>query len=69
MTAANDIGYLHFGSGTAGPFLTRSVPVKNEHGDRWLARWDGKWRRVHIQVGRTFITYRGEKVTIQIEGV
>ena len=64
-----DIGYLQHGAGTSGPFSTESVHVKHEFADRWLARFEGKWRRVHIQVNRTFIVYKGEKITILIEGV
>lgn len=59
-----DLGYLQHG-----PFRTESVPIKNEYADRWLARYEGKWRRVHMQVNRLFIVYRGERITIQIEGV
>lgn len=66
---SNEIGYLHHGSGTQGPFRAERVHVKNEYGDRWLAYFEGKWRCVHIQVRRTFIVYRGEKITIQITGV
>lgn len=64
-----DVGYLQHGKGTAGPFRTERVTVKNEYADRWLAHFEGKWRRVHIQVRHTFIVYRGERITIQIEGV
>ena len=64
-----DKGYLQHGAGMAGPFHTEAVSVKNEYADEWLARFEGKWRRVHIQVGRTFIVFRGEKINIQIEGV
>lgn len=64
-----DKGYLQHGAGTAGPFRTESVSVKNEYGDRWLAFFEGKWRRVHIQLRRTFIQYRGERIKIQIDGV
>lgn len=65
----SDHGYLQHGAGTAGPFLTEQVPVKNEYADRWLALYEGKWRRVHIQVRRLYIVYRGEKIKIVIEGV
>lgn len=65
----HEIAYLQHGAGTAGPFRTEAVRVKHEYLDRWLARFEGRWRRVHIQVKRTFIVYRGEKITIQIEGV
>lgn len=64
-----DIGYLHHGQGTIGPFRTESVKVKNEYGSKWLARFEGKWRRVHIQLKRTYIVYNGQKINIQIEGV
>lgn len=64
-----DYGYLQHGAGTAGPFRTERVAVKNEYADKWLARFEGKWRRVHIQLKRTFIVFQGEKITIQIEGV
>lgn len=65
----SDIGYLHHGEGTNGPFRTESVRVKNECLDRWLARFEGRWRRVHIQVRRSYIVYHGHKITIQIEGL
>lgn len=64
-------GYLQHGTG-AGPFRTEAVPVKPDeypHAGLWLARFEGKWRRVHVQVKRTYIVYRGEKITIQIDGV
>lgn len=63
-----DVGYLQHGVGN-GPFFTQSVPIVNEYGDRWLAKFEGKWRRVHIQVNRLYIVFRGEKITIQISGV
>lgn len=63
------IGYLQHGYGTAGPFCTEAVRVKNEFGDRWLAQYEGRWRRVHIQVSRLYINFRGERIVIQIEGV
>lgn len=64
-----DIGYIQHGAGTSGPFRTEKVAVKHEHADNWLARFEGKWRKVHIQVNRLFIVYRGERLTIQIEGL
>ncbi len=69
---ATDYGYLQHGQSTQGPFRTERVPVKPDgwpHTGLWLARFDGKWRRVHVQVNRTYIIYRGEKITIQIQGV
>lgn len=64
-----DYGYLQHGKGTSGSFRTERVEIKNEYGDRWLAWFEGKWRRVHLQVKRTFIVFQGEKITIQIWGV
>jgi hypothetical protein len=63
-----ETGYLQHGNGK-GPFRTESVPVKHEYADRWLARFEGKWRRVHITVKRLYIVYTGEKITIQIDGL
>lgn len=69
MRCAVSIGYLQHGTGTNGSFRTEAVPVMNEYADRWLARFEGRWRRVHIQVRRTYIVYRGQRITIQIDGV
>ncbi len=63
------IGYLQHGQGTEGPFRTEQVSIRHEHSDHYLARYEGKWRHVHIQVNRTYIVYMGERITIQIEGV
>lgn len=63
-----EFGYLQHGTAT-GPLRTEIVAIKNEHGDRWLAFFEGKWRRVHVQVNRTYITFGSKKITIQIEGV
>jgi hypothetical protein len=65
---ASDYGYLQHGQ-QPGPFRTEKVRVKHEYADRWLAWFEGKWRRVHIQVHRTYIVFQGEKITIQIDGV
>jgi hypothetical protein len=65
-------GYLQHGAGTSGPFRTERVSIKPADWPRtgeWLARFEGKWRLVHVKVRRLFIVYRGERVTIQIEGV
>ena len=64
-----DYGYLQHGQGANGPYRTERVYVRHLHTDRWEARFEGRWRKVHIQVNRTFICYRGERITIQIEGV
>lgn len=64
-----DIGYLQHGEGTKGSFRTESVRVRHEAADRYHAFFEGRWRRVHIQVNRTYIVYQGERITIQIDGV
>ena len=51
------------------PFRTESVTVKHEYADRYLALYEGRWRLVHVAADRAYIVYRGEKITIQIEGV
>lgn len=61
--------YLQHGAGTAGPFRTERVALKHEGADRYLVRFEGRWRRVHVQVGRTFVVYRGERITAQVEGL
>lgn len=66
---ANDKGYLQHGEGTQGPFRTEAVTVRHTMPDIWHARFEGKWRLVHVQVKRLFILYQGERITIQIEGV
>lgn len=64
-----DHGYLQHGQGTDGPFRTERVTVKHQAPDIWYAYFEGAWRKVHVQVRRTYIVYRGERITIQIEGV
>lgn len=61
-------GYLQHGEGK-GPFCTESVPVRVVDPYDWYARFEGKWRKVHIQVKRLYIVYMGERITITIEGV
>ena len=63
-----ETAYLQHGQ-PPGPFRTESVTVKHEYADRYLAFYEGRWRRVHIEANRTYITYKGQrKITIQIEG-
>jgi hypothetical protein len=64
----NDFGYLQHGK-AGEPMRTEKVDIKNEYGDRWLAWYVDRWRRVYIQVNRLYIIYQGNKITIQIEGV
>jgi hypothetical protein len=61
-------GYLQHGI-APGPLRTEAVTVKHEYADRYLAWFEGKWRRVHLQMRRNYIVFRGEKITIQVEGV
>lgn len=63
------VGYLHHGEGTGWPFRTESVRVRHSHADVWHARFEGRWRKIHIQVNRTYIVYQGSRITIQIDGV
>lgn len=63
-----DYGYLQHGSGR-GPFRTERVSVRHLYLDNWEARFEGRWRKVHVQVGRLFIVYFGQRIAIQIEGV
>jgi hypothetical protein len=65
----SDYGYLQHGKGTAGPFRTERVSVKHTAPDIWHARFEGRWRKVHAQVNRLYVVYRGERITIQIQGV
>ena len=65
------LGYLQHGE-APGPMMTEPVRIKQDvwpNADKWLAFYEGKWRRVVVQVNRTFIRFDGEKITIQIEGV
>lgn len=64
-----DYGYLQHGQGTAGPFRTERVRVRHTPPGIYHAWFEGRWRVVHVQVNRLFVTYRGERITIQIEGV
>lgn len=59
-----ETGTLYFGVGGSHP-----IQVRNEYGDRWLAMYEGKWRRVYIQVKRTYIICRNVRYTIAIDGV
>lgn len=63
-----DIGYLQHGQ-APGPCRTESVRIRHSHADAWQAWYEGRWRLVHVQVKRLFIVYRGQRITIKIEGV
>ena len=64
-----EYGYLQHGAGTAGPFRTERVAIKHEAPGNWLARFEGRWRKVHVSVSKLWIVYLGEKIDIRIEGV
>lgn len=66
---AHDVAYLQHGKGTTGPFRTESVPLRHECLDSWSVRFEGRWRKVHIQINRLYVVYRGERITVQIFGV
>ena len=50
----NDYGYLQHGK-NGGPMATEKVRIRNSHLDNWQAFYMGKWRKVHVNVQRTFI--------------
>ena len=58
-----DTGFLIFGK------AKQMVPVKHLYLHEWIALYEGRWRKVHIQVKRTYIVYMGKKITIEIDGV
>ena len=60
-----NIGYLQHGEGNVEEVTIRHTGKC----DHWEARFEGKWRKVHVQVKRTFIVYMGKKITIQVWGV
>jgi hypothetical protein len=43
--------------------------VKNEGAGRWSAFVDGRWRRVHVQVNKTFVVSGSKRIPIRIDGV
>ena len=63
-----DIGYLQHGQ-APGPCRIESVQIRHTPPDVYHAWFEGHWRLVHVQVKRLFIVYRGQRITIQIEGV
>lgn len=61
-------GYLQHGT-APGPFRTERVRVNHEYADRYLVRYEGRWRRVYVGIKRCYIMYAGERITIQIDGL
>jgi len=68
-TNNTDYGYIHHGEGTNGPFMTQRVAAKMQHPFNWYVQYEGRWRKVHVKLNKVFIIYKGEKLTVQIEGV
>lgn len=64
----HDYGYLFHGK-AGEPMFTEKVRVRNLFGDNWEARFEGRWRKVHIQLKKNYIVYNKAKITIDIEGV
>lgn len=63
-----DIGYLQHGD-KATCMRTESVSVKHLYADNYQVFYEGKWRKVHIQVNRLYIVYRGNKITLTYHGL
>lgn len=63
------LGYLQHGTAPQLPLRTETVRVVHEYADRYLAFFEGKWRRVHIGTQCPFIIYYGNRIPILIEGV
>jgi len=63
MTTDIEEGYLQHGQGI-GPFRTEAVKVRHEFADNYSAFFEGRWRKVHDTMQRSFIAHNGEKITI-----
>jgi hypothetical protein len=68
-SVSTDYGYLHHNTPPGALAHIEQVPVRWEYSDRYLARYEGRWRRIHIQVRRLYIVYKGERITIMVEGL
>ncbi len=64
-----EVGYLHFGQGTIGPYQTIEVPIRGYPPGQWEVRFEGRWRRVHCNISKTWVIYLGQRVPVQIWGV
>lgn len=62
-------GYLQHKASPVGPFRTEAVIVRHDYADNYSARFEGKWRRIHVQLKRLYIVFQGERITIQVEGL
>ena len=69
----DSFGWLHHKAirkdGTNDSFYTERVKVRHLYADNWQVYFEGKWRKVYIQVKKTFIKYQNQNIEIQIEGV
>jgi len=61
-------GFLQHGDGH-GPFRTEKVQVKQKSADCWMAKFEGRWRRVHHRLKKAFIVFQGERIAIQMQEV
>jgi len=68
MSTTTTTGFLQHGT-PPGPFMTEEVRVRHDAPGIWHAYWRSRWRSVRFQMGRTFLIYKGERITIVIEGV
>lgn len=64
---ALETGYLQHGSGE-GPFRTERVAIRHVKLDRYQAWFEGRWRLIHANMKRYWISYKGERITLQWEG-
>lgn len=55
-----ETGLLYFGN------AKQLIKVKHLFADNYLAYYEGKWRKIHIQVKRLYINYLGKKLTIEL---
>lgn len=63
-----ETGYLQHGQ--AGQAMrTESVCVRHTMPDLYHAHFEGRWRKVHVQVNNLFIMYLGKRIPIVIDGV
>ena len=63
-----ETGYLQHGQ-AGQPMRTESVCVRHTMPDIYHAHYEGRWRKVHVQINRLSIVYMGKRIPIVIEGV
>jgi hypothetical protein len=47
----------------------KELKAKHEGADRYKVFYQGRWRKVHVQVSRTFIVVNKVPLRIEIEGL